>query len=471
VSVDAIDGPVRPIQLDVNGFFEHMAGSRALSRDDVDALLPRVAAAVKGLGERRKAGDLPFYRLPYDHEGIHTVGELADELRERFETLVVLGIGGSALGTKAAIEGAVATAAGRGGMRVEVLDNVDPAPISRLLGELDLSRTAFNVISKSGQTAETMAQFLLVRDRLLRELGDREYRDHIVVTTDAVQGTLRKIAVDEGFRTLPVPEGVGGRFSVLSAVGLLPIAAAGLDVERLCAGARAMDVRTSLVDVWHNPAALHAALLYLAYTERATNIHVFMPYSDGLLRLAEWYGQLWAESLGKRYALDGTKVEVGQTPVRALGATDQHSQVQLYMEGPYDKVVTFVRVEEHSGDLEIPAAYGDVDGVTYLCGHTLGQLLNMEQRATELALAEAGRLASVIVVPRADESAIGQLFHLLEVQTLVMGALLGVDPLDQPGVEAGKKITYALAGRPGYEALAGKVREQTANKQDRLVLS
>jgi len=460
---------VPALTLDVNGFFDHMAGGSGLRREDVDALAPRLAATLKTLGKRRAAGDLPFYGLPYDHGSVSEVDELAGELRERFDTLVVLGIGGSALGTRAAVE-AAASVGRAGGARVVVLDNVDPATIAAVLDGVDLEKTAFNVISKSGQTAETMAQFLVIRDRLLRTIGAAHYRDHLVVTTDREQGTLRSIANDEGFRTLPVPDGVGGRFSVLSPVGLLPIAVAGADIRLLCEGARAMDVRTSLADPWANPAALHAALLYLSYIERGASIHVLMPYCDGLRRFAEWYGQLWAESLGKRHALDGATVEVGQTPVCAVGATDQHSQVQLYVEGPRDKVVTFLRVEDHHGDVTIPSGYDDFDGLGYLSGHTLGALLNMEQRATELALAEAGRLTSVLTLKRLDEAAIGQLFHLSAVQTLVMGGLLGIDPLDQPGVEAGKKMTYALAGRGGYEELAASVGSRLADKSDDLVL-
>jgi glucose-6-phosphate isomerase len=459
---------VVPVTLDVNGFFEHMAGRSGLARRDVEAIADRTEGLVRDLNVRRARGELPFFGLPYD-EALHAeVGALATSLRESFSTLIVLGIGGSALGTKAVTE---ALSSSPRGMRVTVLDNIDPATVSRVLASVDLERTAFNVISKSGDTAETMAQFLIVRERLAQTVGTRRMRDHVVVTTDARRGALRAIAEKEGFRTLSVPDGVGGRFSVLSAVGLLPIAAAGFDVASLTAGARSMDVRTNVPDLWRNPAALHAALLYLALTARGAAIHVLMPYCDGLLRMAEWYGQLWAESLGKRRRLDGTVAETGQTPVRALGATDQHSQVQLYMEGPRDKVVTFLRVERHSSELEIPSAYGEHESLGYLAGHSLGDLINMEQRATELALAADGRLASVVVLAQLDEAALGQIFHLFAVQTLVMAGLLGVDALDQPGVEAGKRMTRAMAGHPGYRDAEQAVQAKLAAKRDDLVLS
>jgi glucose-6-phosphate isomerase len=467
--VSARSSEARPLTLDVNGFFDHMVGEAGFAGSDVDALARRVGAALKDLAVRREAGELAFYKLPYDDAAILGAEALAAELRERFHTLVVLGIGGSALGTKAAVEACEPTVPD--GLRVEVLDNVDPSTVTRVMDSLDLETTAFNVISKSGTTAETMAQYLIVRERLLATVGAPRYREHVIVTTDPEDGCLRDIATDEGFRTLPVPPGVGGRFSVLSPVGLLPIAAAGVDIAALCEGARMMDVRTSLPDVWANPAALHATLLYLAFTKRHANVHVLMPYSDGLLRFAEWYGQLWAESLGKRHHLDGSLAETGQTPVRALGTTDQHSQVQLYVEGPHDKVVTFIRVRRHRGDLPIPSAYADIDALAYLGGHTLGELLNMEQRATELALADAERLTSVIELSEVDAPALGQLFHMFEVQTLVMGALLSIDPLDQPGVEAGKKMTQAMAGRPGYEQISAGVQKRLAGKHKNLVLS
>ena len=458
------------VVLDVNGAFDHVAGAAALRFDEVAALGTRVASVTADLSVRREKGELPFYGLPYDEVSISACESLASDLRDRFTTLVVLGIGGSALGTRAAIEAVPPDLRDAGARRVEILDNIDPSTLCQVLDSLDLETTVFNVISKSGETAETMAQFMLVRERLRALLGDSGYRQHVVCTTDPASGILRRIAVEEELATLPVPPGVGGRFSVLSPVGLLPIAFAGLDIRALCAGARAMDARTRSHELEANPAAFHAAVLYTAMG-RGANIHVLMPYSDRLVRLSEWYGQLWAESLGKRFALDGRTVETGHTPARSLGATDQHSQVQLYVEGPRDKVVTFLRVEEHAADLRIPTAFTDVDTLACLGGHTFGELLNMEQRATELALTDAGRMTTTLTLPRADEKGIGELFHFFEVQTLVMGGLLGVNPLDQPGVEAGKRMTYALAGRKGAENLAAEIRTRADAKQRRFIFA
>lgn len=435
-----------PFRLDLNGFFEHMIGGFGLSDSEFAALLPRTDAVLADLAKRRGAGELPFYDLPRDHTGLQSIAEGARRIRDSYKTLLVLGIGGSALGTKAVLE-ALPTAAGEG-VDVRVVDNLDPSTLGPLLESLDPASTAVNVISKSGATAETWAQFLIVR-RWLSEVG--RWQDRVVVTTDLESGPLRELARREDLPLFGVPDGVGGRFSVLSAVGLLPLAAAGIDIEALCAGAVDMDASVSGSAATRNPAALHAAALYLANTTAGAAMHVLMPYSDRLGRLSEWYAQLWAESIGKRFALDGEVVEAGQTPVRAVGATDQHSQIQLYVEGPRDKVVTFIRVEEHANELVIPRDEADVESVGYLGGHRLGALLNMEQRATELALVEASRPTSVITLARVDTESLGRLFHFFEVQTLVMGGLLGVNPLDQPGVEAGKRMTFAMAGRGGFD--------------------
>jgi glucose-6-phosphate isomerase len=456
------------MRLDVNGFFSHMIGAYGVPPEALDSIEPRVRGVLESIRSRRDAGELPFHELPYDEAGSGECIRLAGELAADFDTMVVLGIGGSALGTKAVLD-AVPISIRPRRMGVHVADNVDPTSFTALLDGLNPSRTCFNVISKSGGTSETLAQFLIVREWLEKAVGE-DWPRHIVVTTDPEKGPLRAMATELGMRTLPVPPGVGGRFSVLTAVGLLPLAAAGIDVPLLLAGARHADTLCAQEDLRNNPAAMHAALLYLAMQEKRWNIHVLMPYSDGMLRFAEWYGQLWAESLGKARATDGSIVETGQTPVRALGATDQHSQVQLYVEGSRDKVVTFIRVEHHEGDIPIPHRAGDAEELAFLGGHTMGALLNMEQQATELALADAGRPTSLITIARCDEGALGQLFHFFEVQTIITGALLGIDPLDQPGVEAGKRLTFAMAGRKGYEADAERVSAMLARKREDFVL-
>jgi glucose-6-phosphate isomerase len=411
---------------------------------------------------RREAGELGFFDLLEPSELTARIRAFADGPGQAFENVVVLGIGGSALGATALINALRGTDwnqrddEGRDHFpRLFVLDNVDPCTVADLLDRIDVRRTLFNVISKSGTTAETMAQFLVVRERLEQAIPDADgCRRHLLFTTDPERGVLRDIADAESIATLPIPPSVGGRFSVLSAVGLLPAALVGIDCEALLDGARAMAARCDAADLEANPAGLFAVLQWLADREGGAPIHVMMPYSDGLYSTADWYRQLWAESLGKRLDRDGNEVFVGPTPVKALGATDQHSQVQLYIEGPFDKTITFLAVAERERDVMIPRLYGDIEALGYLGGRTLGELMDAERKATAAALAESGRMNMTITLPRLDAHAMGELIMMLEVATVYAGALYGIDPLDQPGVELGKQLTYGLMGRPGSQAAA-----------------
>jgi glucose-6-phosphate isomerase len=329
-----------------------------------------------------------------------------------------------------------------------VLDNVDPRTIDALLAGLELARALFVVTSKSGGTAETMAQFLVVHARLVAAVGEA-WREHVVFVTDPAKGALRPLALRERVPALDIPANVGGRFSVLTPVGALPAALIGVDVAALLRGAAAMAERCASDRVAENPALAYAALQHLADTRLGKPIHVFMPYSDALRDFAAWFVQLWAESLGK---IRGDGVSVGPTPVAALGATDQHSQVQLFMEGPADKTVTFLAVRERGADVTIPAAFADVPELAYLAGHSLGELLDVEQRATAGALAARGRPNMTLTLDRVDAEHVGALIMFLELATAYAGQLYGVDAFDQPGVELGKQFAYAMLGRADADA-------------------
>ena len=304
------------------------------------------------------------------------------------------------------------------------------------------------MITKSGSTSETMSQLLLVVDALKKAVGER-WRDHVIATTDANKGNLIKIARENNLRTFYVPEGVGGRFSELCPVGLLAAAVCGVDIRELLAGAAYMDALCSRETVEENPAYMLAALEVLAM-EQGCNVGVLMPYGDSLKYIADWYAQLWAESLGKNRDLDGRPVHTGQTPVKSLGVTDQHSQVQLYTEGPFDKVITFLGVDRFRTEVEIPNGFAHIPDVAFLGGHTFNQLIQSEQRATEYAVTKSGHMNKTITLPQVNPFTIGQLLYLFEVQTAFAGELLHINAFDQPGVEEGKNATYALLGKPGY---------------------
>ncbi|HSM62012.1 MAG TPA: glucose-6-phosphate isomerase [Longimicrobiales bacterium] len=414
--------------------------------------------ALRAVEERRASGDMGFFELPYASTTVAQVKELAEGFGQWFHDVVVLGIGGSGLGAAALRDALLGpywnerTDEERDHFpRLHVVDNPDPFTFRRLLGRLDPARTLFNVVSKSGSTAETMAQYLVARARVEEAVGMDKARGHFLFTTDPARGALRQIADSEGIPTLPVPENVGGRFSVLSPVGLLPASVCGVDVEALLAGAASMDERCREQRLTANPAGILAALLHGFDTEHGRPIHVMMPYADRLRSTALWFQQLWAESLGKARRLSGEVAHTGPTPLAALGATDQHSLLQLLMEGPHDKVVLFVGVGDPGDDLTIPERHAEIPSLVYLGGHTLGGLLDAERRATAEALRREGRPSATILMPAVDARGLGELFMLMEVTTVLAGALYGVDPLDQPGVELGKRLTYGLMGREGFD--------------------
>lgn len=427
-----------------NGVAEPEWGSAA-------ALFQRAHDGVQRL---RASGTVGFLDLPRDTALLRQSTDFARRARGKYDDVVLLGIGGSALGPialRAALCGShwnARSADERGGApRLTVLENVDPVTIAAAFDRLTLSRTLFIVTSKSGGTAETMSQFLIAHDRVVA--AGLPLSEHFVFVTDPEHGALRPLATTLHVPALDIPPSVGGRYSVLTPVGTLPAALLGVDVDALLAGAGDMAARCETAELSRNPAGVVGTLLYLADTAHGRHVNVLMPYADALRELAAWFVQLWAESLGK-HRPDGSSV--GSTPLPALGATDQHSQVQLFMEGPADKTIVFVAVKDHGVDLRIPSGFSGVTELAYLGGHSLGELLDVERRATAGALAKRGRTNLTLSLDRVDPWHLGGLMLLLEAATAYAGQLYGVNAFDQPGVELGKQFAYALLGRPGSEA-------------------
>ena len=386
-------------------------------------------------------------------DAVRRIESYAASARERFTDLVVLGIGGSSLGAAAAIaalqDPARALQGPDGeGLRVHFVDNVDPDVIGRLLRALDPRATLVNVISKSGTTAETMAAYLAFEAWLRDALGDG-FRGHVVATTDPEHGILRPLADRDGIEAFGVPPSVGGRYSVLSAVGLLPMALAGIDVAAVLRGAARANEAAALPLARSVPK--RAALVQELAARRGASVSVLMPYATRLRRLSDWFVQLWAESLGKARDLAGSRVHAGTTPLPAVGTTDQHSQVQLFNEGPFDKLVAFVRIGEFERELDIPAPREGLEALSYLGGRGFAELMNAEHAATAHALAANRRPNYTLRLPRADAEGIGELLQTLMWQTALVGEAWGIDAFDQPGVELGKVYTYALMGREGFE--------------------
>lgn len=422
------------------------AGRGGLEDAELEPFLGRASEATDRLVARCDSGDLGFFRLPRDPSVVDDVLELVAGLPAGLTDAIVLGIGGSSLGARAVCDALLdpIPSAVHSGLRVHFPDNSDPHRFGRLIARLDPARTLVIVVSKSGGTLETAAQMHIAIEWLERNLGGASARDRVVAVTDPERGALRAFAEEKKFRTLPIPSNVGGRFSVLTAAGLLPVALAGLDVRDLLEGARDMMHACERRDARENPAAMLAALHAAHMRLRGHDLHVTMPYSDALRTFTAWHVQLWAESLGKRLDLSGQVVETGATPIQAVGATDQHAQVQLFVEGPRDKLVSFIRVERPTGpDPVVPPSQGPH---AFIAGKSLHTILLAELEGTALALASDGRPSLTLEVKQLDAHTLGALFMLYETTTALMGDLLGVDPFDQPGVERGKRITNALLG-------------------------
>ncbi|HEU5058327.1 MAG TPA: glucose-6-phosphate isomerase [Kofleriaceae bacterium] len=433
-----------------------------LSEADLERWASRAADAVRDTAERRRKREVGFLDLPDDKSQVKTALEFARGLPSAIDTVVVLGIGGSSLGPHALYSALarpldpVRPRAPGLPRRLLFPDNADPDTFSAVLELCPPERTLWNVVTKSGSTAETAAQLLVVFDRLAGALGAEGARRHVVVTTDPSKGPLRRLAERLGLTAFPIPPSVGGRFSVLSPVGLLPAACAGLDITGLVEGARAMRDRVLEPDLRQNPALFLATALAAHHQDRGRPMVVVMPYADRLFDTADWFRQLWAESLGKANDVEGKPVHVGPTPIASRGATDQHSQLQLYAEGPDDKTYLFVAPRERA-HLELPKsepAVAEPEDYGYLAGRDMGALLDAELRGTIASLTRRGRPNAHIALERVEAAALGELLMLFMAATAYAGPLYRVNPFDQPGVEEAKQLAYAALGRTGFEHLS-----------------
>ena len=447
------------VTVDYNYMMSKSLGDKGISDAELSAVADKAAKAYDYVAKNRGRDDLfmGWTELPYNQDEIVAdIIKTADKVRKKFKYFVVLGIGGSALGPIMAFNALKhlhyneLSDEKRNGPKFYVEDNVDPVRMQALLDVIEPEKTCFNVISKSGATSETMTQYLIIAD-ILKKKGVN-LPDNIIFTTDANRGNLIKIDNSYGgkFKKYVLPDGVGGRFSEMCPVGLLPAAVLGIDIKAMLAGAAYMDELCAKGEISSNPALACAVLQYITMNQ-GKNINVLMPYSDNLKLIADWYCQLWAESLGKAVDYDGNTVNAGTTPVKSLGVTDQHSQVQLYTEGPYDKVITFISVGKYATEMPIAHGCEDIPDVGFLGGHTMQELIQAENKATAYALMRAGRLNYTINVPEINEFTLGQLMYLFELQTAYTGALLNIDTYNQPGVENGKKATFAIKKKKGYE--------------------
>jgi glucose-6-phosphate isomerase len=441
------------IELNFSNMMTEVLEEKGIADRQIEALRDRIEKAHLEIHQRTWP-ELAFMDLiSQDTAGIKA---LAEQVSSDSDDFLIFGIGGSALGPRSILETLSPFHNLKKRPRVFIYDNVDPRTLDHILSLVRGERVTANIITKSGSTAETMASFMVIWDELSRNLGSSA-KERIIATTDPLKGTLRKIADDYGIKTLSIPPGVGGRYSVLSPVGLLLAEVLGIDCNELLKGAADIQGRCANPEVWTNPAYIFGSLLYLMATEEKKNINVMIPYADGLKCLSEWFCQLWAESLGK--------LGWGLTPYPSLGTVDQHSQLQLWMEGPEDKVVIFLKVMDYGTDIKVPEVFQDREGIGYLGGHFLSELIHAEEESTELALAKNKRPNMTIHVPSLDPYHLGQLFQFFEIATAFTGFLYGVNPFNQPGVEEGKNYTYGMMGKQGFE----KKREEVEKAREKKV--
>lgn len=392
--------------------------------------------SLERFGAWREEGRLGFLQLPFQRELAASCLELAGALSSEVDDVIVDGIGGSALGARCLL-----SALGRGGgPRVHVVDSPDTRSVDALKAACDPARTLLVVVTKSGSTAETMSLLLSFYSWLPAGIRDRR----TVAVTDPSVGDLRKLAGDRGWASLPIPPSVGGRYSVLSPAGLFPAAFAGLDIPALLDGAGGVIREFDLLGA--ESLAGRMAACWLAFFE-SHPVHVFFAYSDRFFDMALWFSQLWAESLGKRRP--GGGAGLGQTPLACRGPADQHSLVQLFLEGPGDKFLTFLDMTEPSPPL--PGGFEGYPSAEWLAGRTLDELRRAECSATAAALAERGLPVCRLHAGESPaENAVGALLAAMETAAVLTGLALGIDPLDQPGVERGKRLTFESMGRPGW---------------------
>lgn len=440
-------------KVNYSNIMQDLIGKNGLTVDDFNNI---DIGKIYDIISNRRYSELAFLDLPkQDTSEIKEIGRIAQE----FDNFLLLGIGGSALGPRSIIESLSPFHNFQKTPKIFIYDNVDPMTLKAILDIIDLRKTLINVISKSGSTAETAVSFMI----LWQKLKDMELSPdkHMVITTDPQKGNLRKIVEDFNLKSLPIHSSVVGRYSVLSPVGLLIAEVIGVDSDELLKGARDIGSRCENTQLWDNPAMLVASALYLLQALKNRDINVMLPYSDRLKSFSEWFCQLWAESLGK----EGK----GLTPYPSVGTTDQHSQLQAWMEGLDKYVVLFISVDDYKADYEVPRIFADIEGLSYLRGHSLSELIKIEQEATELALSKNNKPSITIHIPNVNPYYLGQLFHFFSITTAITGFLYNVNPFNQPGVEEGKDLTYGMMGKKGYEGKRDEFINYRKNKGKYLI--
>ncbi|MBD21847.1 MAG: glucose-6-phosphate isomerase [Rhodospirillaceae bacterium] len=415
--------------------FSDAIGNNGLTQDVFENLLENTKPALEKLRSHYADKSLPILHLPERVDDLQHLYLLANQYREKFAHIVVLGIGGSSLGAKAICKLAKTNFAPRPEIpMMHFWDNIDPESISGMMQALPLEHTLFLVISKSGTTAETLAKFLVCLKAVSDVVDKNSLTEHFVAICEPGENILRRLAVKNHILVLDHDPDIGGRYSALSLVGLLPAMILGLEVEKVRAGAaKVLDPVLKGEEPRNIEAAIGAAISagLAAQNIRST---VIMPYSDRLAALSLWYRQLWAESLGK----EGK----GTTPINALGTVDQHSQLQLYLDGPVDKMFTIIMLKCAGEGPCVEPALANEEALAFLSGKSVGDLMEAQQNGTTQVLIQNKRPTRIITLDKLDETSMGALMMHFMLETIITAHLFSVDPFSQPAVEEGKKLAW-----------------------------
>ncbi len=421
---------------------QYLSSKDGLSTNAIMAVQDKINVTSEDILQSITNNKIGFLSVLNDVEMIKEIKSMANQYpSSKYTDVVVLGIGGSALGTRAIKQAFTHTSKSKA--HIHILDNIDPTIFSIIIQKINPKKTLVLAISKSGETVETMAQLFIIMNVFKKSIGVKSLYKHFVFITTFNSGALYQLSQKYNIPVLPVPQNLGGRYSVLSPVGLFPASFMGINISEF------MDGGKNIMDSFMKNKGMNigelAIIYYLMHNQLNKNIMVFMPYSSLLTDFTEWIAQLWAESLGKKHSRDGKEIYAGSTPVRALGVTDQHSQLQLYKEGPADKLITFIEVNKVNikENRIVPLSPVDVE-FGYLFGKTLDTLFHAEMNATRMSLINSARPSITISIPELTPKTLGELFVLFELLVVFVGYLYQINPFDQPGVEEGKRILKQL---------------------------
>ena len=450
------------IMFDFNNMMAENAGEEhGIQTKDMNSSKPLMKHAINSLMLKKKKGALAFNKVIYSEDHLNDIKKLAVSVRRNCENFVVIGMHGISLGP-AALYGSLTNPFTHSFPalypRFFFIDSADPDLLTGLFLSINIKKTFFYVINQTGATPETIASFMIIREELIKAVGKDHIRDHLIITTDHGKGFLRIISENEKYMILDIPASLNEKFSILSAVGLFPAAVAGIAIDDIIAGAQSMDTLCDNEDYWGNSSYIFALLAFIANTIKKKNILVMMPYCHRCIGISQWFQYLWAESLGKKISRGGEIINAGQTPVTTVGVTDHDAQLQLYLDGPYDKTIIFLAAHTYPSAITIPKITQIPDDLAYLQGHSLNNLNDYHLEATALNLVKNFRLNAKILLPEITPYYIGQLIYFFEMATTLSGELYNVNIFDTHTSDETRKRAHAHVG----------LKEHTAAKKDNL---